>query len=402
MHDTGHTGREGEGVGPRAGHGCPWVAIRTKEEGGSFVARTELGGASGQPLDVAGAQLSRRRFLTLGAGFGAAAAGGALLAACGSSTSSGAARSSSAGKAARVSYSGQIPVVDDKILFTLAAYDLALSKGYFQKYGLNLSTVTSSSGAEIVREALTNLHFGIPASTDAMAAYATAPSQLRIIAGLYDTAALEYIVLPNSPIRSVADLKGKKIGCSTPTALSTYFATLAVKKAGLVPGQDVTIAYIGAPPAVYAALQHGLVDCCWSIPPLSTGEIAAGSARLLFKASQYAPNWFDNCIIADAAFVKSNPEITRNFLSAIGEATQFIRANPSQAGSEWAALAGQPAAATVTAFTENRDNFSLSFKGSYITAAAQADAVTGVAHGIAKATAIADGSYLPSPFTYSA
>lgn len=343
--------------------------------------------------------LSRRSFLRLGVGLGAAVTTGGILSACSSSSSSAPATGS---KAAAVHYTGKIPVVDDKILFTLSAYDLALSKGYFTKHGLDLSTVTSSSGAEIVREALTNLHFGIPACTDAMAAYAADPSSLRIIAGIYDAAALEYIVKADSPVRTVADLEGKKVGCSTPTALSTYFANLALKQAGLTPGKNVTIAYIGAPPAVYAALEHGLVDCCWSIPPQSTEEIDAGNARLLFRASTYAPHWFDNCIVADAAYIDANPDVTKAFLAAIGEATQYIRSNPSEAGKEWAILAGQPVTATVETFVSNRDNFSLSFSSSFIKAATQADNVTGVTHSLSNVSGVADGRFLPEPFTYTA
>lgn len=348
--------------------------------------------------------LTRRSLLRLAGGVGTAGVAGGLLSACSNSsvTAAGSGAAGSSKSSGPKQYSGQIPVVDDKILYTLAAYDLALANHYFDRYKLQLSTVTSSSGAEIVREALTNLHFGIPASTDAMAAYAADQSSLRIIAGIYDSASLEYIVKTGSPVRTVADLKGKKIGCSTPTALSTYFANLAITRAGLIPGKDVTIAYIGAPPAVYAALQHGLVDCGWSVPPLSTEEIDKGQARLLFSASQYAPHWFDNCIVADAQFVQANPDITRQFLAALGEATQFIRANPSEAGTQWAEIAGQPVAPTVKTFVANRDNFSLSFSASFIQAAAQADDTSGVTHAISNPAGVADGSFLPAPFTYTA
>lgn len=345
--------------------------------------------------------LTRRSLLQYAGGVGVAGVVGGLLSACGSSNAS-AAGNSTTGSSTSKHYSGQIPVVDDKILYTLAAYDLALANHYFEKRNLHLSTVTSASGAEIIREALTGLHFGIPASTDAMAAYAADPSSVKIIAGIYDSASLQYIVLPNSPVRTVADLKGKKIGCSTPTALSTYFAKLAVTQAGLVPGKNVTISYIGAPPAVYSALQHGLVDCCWSIPPLSTGEIEKSEARLLFRAAQYAPHWFDNCIVADAQFVDANPDITRQFLAAIGEATQFIRANPSEAGKQWAGIAGQPVTPTVKTFEANRNNFSLNFSSSFIAAAAKADKATGVTSTIPNPAGIADGRFLPSPFTYTA
>ena len=344
---------------------------------------------------TAGRSVSRRRFITVGV-----ASGGALLLGGAASAASGAFASNRQAHTARLNYHNQVGVVDDKILYTLAAYDLALQKGYFAKRGLYLKTVTSASGAELIREALTDLHFAVTASTDSLVAYASDPASVRIISGIYDAASLQYIVGPKSPIRTVADLRGKKIATSTPTALSTYFATLAVKKAGLVPGKDVTIDYIGAPPACFAALQHGLVDCAWTLPPFSTAAILDKQARLLFAAKQYQPHWFDNCIVGDAQFIKSHPDVARAFLAAIGEATSFIRARPAEAGRQWAHIASTPVTATVKAFSENRANFSLSFSRQFLEAAASADAVTGTAKKIPDLPGIADPSYLPAGYRY--
>jgi len=310
-----------------------------------------------------------------------------VLSACGGGSSS------SGGK-----YHGQIPAVDVKSVLSLAPYVVAHEAGLFKKHSLDLSTVTSASGADIVRQAMSAAHLGIPASTEPIVAFASGAANLRVIASTYTAASLIFLVKNSSAIRSVADLRGKTVATSKPTALSTYFARSSVRKAGLDPDKDVKIQFIGGPPDVWSAVQNGLADCCWSIAPLATQLVSEGKARVLFTAADVQANWIDNVVVADAGFLKSDGDTVRAVLTAMGEAVELIQNDPKRAGTLWATFAGADVDATVAAMKQSGKNFNLSVDQSAMKAVAQAVKEEGLVKSIPDIASMVDTSYLPKQF----
>jgi NitT/TauT family transport system substrate-binding protein len=72
------------------------------------------------------------------------------------------------------------------------------------------------------------------------------------------------IVMPNSPIKSVQDLKGKKFAISNPKSLGEMTAVLVFEQAGLKP-DDVQRVALGSLSGALTALENGAVDAT-SIP----------------------------------------------------------------------------------------------------------------------------------------
>lgn len=336
------------------------------------------------------AGVSRRSFLQVAAGGALSLSALPLLSACGNSKSG--------GGAAAAMYTGQIPVVDLKSVLSVAPFVIADQAGYLKQHNVDLKTITSASGADIVRQALSSDHFGIPASTEPVVAFASGSKNLRIIASTYTAASLVFLVKAGSPIKSVKDLAGKKIATSKPTALSTYFARTAVRSAGLDPDHDVKIEFIGGPADVWNAVENGLADCCWSIAPLSTQLVDQGKAGLLFKTSTYAPNWIDNVVIADEAFLKSNPTVARNLLAAMGDAIGLIQNDPTKAGKIWAQFTGADENATIASITEAKSNFNLSVNKDAMAAVAEAVKSEGLIKASPDLGTLIDTSYLPAKY----
>ena len=70
--------------------------------------------------------------------------------------------------------------------------------------------------------------------------------------------------MPNSPIKTAADLKGKKFGISNPKSLGEMMGVLVMEKAGLKQG-DVQMTALGSLGGALTALENGVVDVT-SIP----------------------------------------------------------------------------------------------------------------------------------------
>jgi NitT/TauT family transport system substrate-binding protein len=75
---------------------------------------------------------------------------------------------------------------------------------------------------------------------------------------------LVMIVMPNSPLKTAADLKGKKFGISNPKSLGEMMGVLVMEQAGLKQG-DIQMTALGSLSGALTALENDVVDVT-SIP----------------------------------------------------------------------------------------------------------------------------------------
>jgi NitT/TauT family transport system substrate-binding protein len=136
------------------------------------------------------------------------------------------------------------------------------------------------------------------------------------------------IVVPkNSPVQSLAELKGKTI--SVPFASTAHGMLLrAVKAQGWDPEKDVTIT-TQAPEVAGSALQGSKVDAHADFVPFAELFPHRGFARKIYDGSQaQAPTLHGSLVEAD--YAKKYPEIVVAYLRAAIEADRLIAAEPEK------------------------------------------------------------------------
>jgi NitT/TauT family transport system substrate-binding protein len=136
------------------------------------------------------------------------------------------------------------------------------------------------------------------------------------------------IVVPkNSPVQSLAELKGKTI--SVPFASTAHGMLLrAVKAQGWDPEKDVNIT-TQAPEVAGSALQSNKVDAHADFVPFAELFPHRGFARKIYDGSQaQAPTMHGSLV--DAAYAKKYPEIVVAYLRAAIEADRLIAAEPEK------------------------------------------------------------------------
>lgn len=134
------------------------------------------------------------------------------------------------------------------------------------------------------------------------------------------------IVVPkDSPIASVAQLKGRKIAATKGT--DPYFFLLqALDEAGLKPA-DVTVTNLQHADGK-TALERGDVDAWAGLDPLmATSQIDAGS-KLIYRNVGFNSYGVLN---AREAFLAEHPELAQSVVNAYEKARQWIKDNPDQA-----------------------------------------------------------------------
>ncbi|GAA2388454.1 TAXI family TRAP transporter solute-binding subunit [Nonomuraea africana] len=91
----------------------------------------------------------------------------------------------------------------------------------------------------------------------------TSPQPIRAIARLYNNYT-QVVATADSGIKSIADLKGKRVSTGSPNSGTEVIALRLLKAAGLDPDKDVTRQALGLPESVDAMKSGGLDALIWS------------------------------------------------------------------------------------------------------------------------------------------
>jgi sulfonate transport system substrate-binding protein len=136
----------------------------------------------------------------------------------------------------------------------------------------------------------------------------------------------EAILVPkNSPIKTVADLKGKKIALNKGSNVH-YLLVKALEKAGLK-YQDIQPAFL-PPPDARAAFDGGKIDA-WAIwDPFLTVAQAAREARVLTDGEGIVAN--REFFFATRKFAETHPEIIQALNDAIDRAAAWTKEKPAE------------------------------------------------------------------------
>jgi sulfonate transport system substrate-binding protein len=160
---------------------------------------------------------------------------------------------------------------------------------------------------------------------------------------------LAILVMQASPIRRVADLKGKRIATNR-GSIGHQLVLAALEEAGL-PASAVTFSFL--PPAdAKIALASGSVDA-WSTwePYTSTAELA-GLARVVRDGNGITPG-LSFAVASDGA-LKAKRALLADFARRLVKARDWALADPAPYAAVWSRLIGLPEAVPLRWFSRAR------------------------------------------------
>ena len=259
--------------------------------------------------------LSRRGFLGLGAGVGAAV----LLGACGGDDTAGPAAAASAG----ASSAALEPYVVKTCVYSKNHASSALYWSMFAPEGITVEVVPVKSATEI-QDGLErgDLDFGLLAPYTPIIALEQDPKLItsRII-GMISRGGLG-LVGKKGVVESVADLRGKKIAVPPPT-LQVLILNDVLRDAGLTLGQDVEAVPLGFADHV-TAFARGDVDAFMgSEPPVTQAIVEADGVRLP-EAGQTRVGDFNTANWASAKVLEERPDVVRAVCEMQKQAAEFL------------------------------------------------------------------------------
>lgn len=268
---------------------------------------------------------ARRR--VLGA---ALAASALLLASCGAdgSTSGGATQAGGAAGTTAIKV-GVIPIVD------VAPIYLGKQKGFFKDEGLDLTLETAQGGAAIVPGVVSGQYqFGF-SNTISLLLASSKGLPLKVVSnGVAATKdpAKDYggvVVKGDSPIKTIADLAGKKIAVNTLNNIQTTTINELVRKAG---GDPSGIKYVELPfPDIAPAVAKGDVDAGQLVEPFLTIAKDQGDRTLGSNYAGLMPELTVAMYFTSSTYAQSNPKVVEAFTAAMKKSLAYAAEHPDEA-----------------------------------------------------------------------
>jgi len=137
---------------------------------------------------------------------------------------------------------------------------------------------------------------------------------------------LALTVLASSPIKTVPDLKGKRIGVTTLGSLTDWLTRKLSQQQGWGP-DGIQVLPLGAVPARLAAMERGELD--GMVIEAATGyELEEqGKGRNIMLFGDIEKHFYTHVIVATDEMIEKRPEVLRRFLRGWFKTIALMRAN---------------------------------------------------------------------------
>jgi NitT/TauT family transport system substrate-binding protein len=209
-----------------------------------------------------------------------------------------------------------------------AGFAAALGEGYYKQAGLDVTIVQgngSGNTAQLVASGRAQLAY---ADAVAVSQLIAKGAPMRIVATVYQSNPNEVSALQKTGIKSLANLKGKKVGVPAGSSQAPMLP-LFLRANGL---QESDMTMINMPLAsMVPALLQGQVDAILGSMDAYQIQLEQQGAKLdNFPFADNGVPTVSTSIFAANGFIKDNPEVLRKFIAASLKGWSFALDNPEK------------------------------------------------------------------------
>jgi len=221
-----------------------------------------------------------------------------------------------------------------------APFHLAKARGYFPAAGLDVDFQVGRGGADVSKQvALGNAELG-GATVDTVMVVRANGLGVKACCHLGNGALYQIVVRKDAEIRTLADLKGKRVGVLGFQDNGFYNLQGALATVGLT-RDDVSIEAVG-PAGVVQLMISGDLQAISAVPESTAAIEAAGVPVDVYLITQYFPG-MAQAVVASEASIAKKADIIRAFNGATLEAIREIEADPDGMAKAYTAVVTQHA-----------------------------------------------------------
>jgi NitT/TauT family transport system substrate-binding protein len=223
--------------------------------------------------------------------------------------------------------------VGGKNLLYYLPLTIAETQGFFKDEGLDFTIVDFAGGsralqavvggsADVVSGAYEHT-INMQAKGQFMREFALQGRVPQIVLGVNPK------TMPN--FKTVADLKGKKVGVTAPGSSTNVMLNFVLARAGLKP-TDVSVIGVGAGNGAVAAMRSGQIDAISNLDPVITLLKRSGDLRIVSDTRNVAESdkvfggpMPAGCMYAPQAYIDKHPQTIQAIANAIVRANKWIQ-----------------------------------------------------------------------------
>jgi len=227
--------------------------------------------------------------------------------------------------------------------WTFTPLDVGMHEGIFQKYGIELEIANFGGDAKLQQAlAAESMDMGVGSGPSmafvvkgapviAVAAFADAPLNIGIV------------VTADSPLKTIADLKGKLMAISTAGSLTEWLTKRVSAHEGWGP-DGIRTASVGDTAQEASAIRAHQVDAFMGGTETGYRLEEAGEGRVLATMGPAVPHFVTHVVFARKALVASNPDIVNRFLKGFFASIAWMKAHKDESNAITAPLLHDSAA----------------------------------------------------------
>jgi len=223
--------------------------------------------------------------------------------------------------------------VGGKNLFYYLPLTIAEQLGYFKAEGLDLTIVDFAGGSKALQAVVGG---SADVVSGAFEHTISMQSKGQFMRAFVMQGAAPQIVLGINPktmsgYKTVADLKGKKIGVSAPGSSTNVMVNFVLAKAGLKPS-DVSIIGVGTGSGAVAAMRSGQIDAISNLDPVITLLLRSGDVKIISDTRNVGEServfggpMPAGCLYAPQSFIDKHPATVQALTNAMVRADKWIQ-----------------------------------------------------------------------------
>lgn len=201
----------------------------------------------------------------------------------------------------------------------------AKEAGFFKKHGLDANLIYIPGGSVVVQTLLSGeVLMGVSGPGAVIRANLGGADFVYVGA---NSNRIDFVILAHKNIKSVQDLRGKRIGIGRYGGGPDYTGRIVFEKLGMRVDKDVIFTQtLGGQPTRLAMLQSGAIDGVVISPPATLQAKQMGFNAVLDYAT-IIPNYFSSGYFTTRKLIRDNPRLVETIVKALLDGTRYVTSN---------------------------------------------------------------------------
>lgn len=211
---------------------------------------------------------------------------------------------------------------------TFIGFYVARDKGFFAKNGLNVQLMSEGDGVKSLRGAVAGAFDMAGTSADDVISAAAQGGNVLSVWGY--AMPLDTTIVADQSVKTVADLKGKKIAITDPGGFADVQVRAVLHMAHINP-KDTSIISFSNRSAFVPAIVAGRIDAApFHVDDAYTAQEQDPKLHVIAAVYKSLPNWWYGSLAVTSTYLKSNAVTIGKFIAAMDEADRWIYSHRAQ------------------------------------------------------------------------